>query len=49
MKKENKIKKLQNLFSWKQFYQWNEDFENIEITQDQIDLLQIEIDGNKRN
>ena len=47
MNKNQKIKQLQNLFSWKQFHQWNEDFEAIENVQNQIDELQKIIDANK--
>lgn len=46
MKTLNLIKELQNLFSWKQFYQWNDNFEMIEKTQNQINELQKIIDGN---
>ena len=38
--KKELIKDLQNLFSWKEFYHINENFEKVEITQDQIDDLQ---------
>lgn len=45
MKKlENNIINLQNLFSWKQFYQQNDDLDSAEKTQIQIDKLQKIID-----
>lgn len=48
MKKQELIKQLQNLFSWKQFYQLTENFEMIEITQKQIAEQQKLIDENNR-
>ena len=48
-KQRNLIKELQNLFSWKQFYQWNENFEMIDKTQQQIDELQSIIDESNRS
>jgi hypothetical protein len=47
MKKQNLIKALQNLFSWKEYYQKEENFEMVEKTQVQIDDLQNIIDSNK--
>lgn len=49
MKKRDNIKQLQNLFSWKQFYQNNDDIESVEITQQQIEDLQIIIDKQNGN
>ena len=49
MKQQELIKKLQNLFSWKQFYQWNDNFDSVEKTQLQIDEIQILINENKHS
>ncbi len=47
MKKHELIKKLQNLFSWKEYYQSSENFDMVEKTQAQIDSLQEIIDENR--